>query len=84
MGAWRYRVTVHEAEDILESLPQSVEFVPPTIYCDGEGTCYFDEGPNPFTQAIEHLLTEIGAQGWELVQITFRTDQMICFWKQPR
>lgn len=84
MPHWRYRITIHEAEEIVRNLPETVEDIPPAIYCDGEGTCYFDEGPNPFTQAMEHLLNQLGAQGWELVQITFRPDQMICFWKQPQ
>lgn len=84
MPSWRYKVTVHEAEDILENVPKTIGDVPPAIYCDGEGRCYFDEGPNPFTEAIARLLNEIGGQDWELVQIIFRPDQMICFWKQPR
>jgi hypothetical protein len=84
MSSWQYKVTVHEPEDILENLSQTVEVVPPTIYCDDEGACYFDRGPNPFTQAIERLLNEIGGEGWELVQIMFRPNQMIGFWKQPR
>jgi len=54
------------------------------MFCDDEGVCYFDAGPNPFTQAIERLLDEVGEEGWELVQVAFRTEQMICFWKQPR
>jgi hypothetical protein len=82
MPNWRYKVTVHEAEDILERLSKVMEDVPPAIYCDDEGACYFDEGPNPFTAAIERLLSEIGKQGWELVQVMFRPGQMICFWKQ--
>ena len=82
MPNWQYKVTVHQAADIMERLSKSVDDVPQAIYCDDEGTCYFDEGPNPFTRAIERLLSEIGRQGWELVQVTFRPDQMICFWKQ--
>jgi hypothetical protein len=84
MDNWHYKVTVHEPEDILENLSQAVEEVPPTIYCDDEGACYFDRGPNPFTQAIELVLNEVGDEGWELVQIMFRPNQMIGFWKQLR
>ena len=83
MTRWRYKVTVHVAEDILEHLSRAVEEVPPTIYCSDAGACYFDEGPNPFTEAIQSLLGGYGEQGWELVQVVFRIDQMICFWKQP-
>ena len=82
MDRFRYRVTVHTAADVLAKLPEPVEQVPPTILCDDEGACYFDAGPNPFTRAIERVLDQVGEQGWELVQVVFRPDQMICFWKQ--
>ena len=84
MARWHYRITIHQEDDILEELRETVDDIPPAIYCDDKGACYFDEGPNLFTQAIEHVLTEIGDEGWELVQIAFRPDEMICFWKQPR
>ncbi len=83
MTRWRYRVTVHTADDILQRLPEPAEEVPPMIYCDDQGACYFDSGPNPLTTAIEALLNEGGAEGWELVQVNFRPQQMIGFWKQP-
>ncbi|HUV88864.1 MAG TPA: DUF4177 domain-containing protein [Anaerolineae bacterium] len=82
MGNWQYRITVHTPADVLDLLPEPVEQVPPTIFCDDQGACYFDAGPNPFTRAIEQLLNQVGEQGWELVQVTFRPDQMICFWKR--
>ena len=84
MSTWRYKVTVHDPQDILDNLSQTVEVVPPTMYCDDEGACFFDSGPNPFTRAIEHLLNEIGEEGWELVQVMFRPNQMIGLWKQAR
>lgn len=83
MGNWRYRVSVHSAGDILNNLSGTVEQAPPVIFCDDKGACYFDEGPNPFTRAIEDVLSELGREGWELVQVMFRPDQMICFWKRP-
>ncbi len=84
MDRWRYRITVHSSADVLDLLPEPVDRIPPTIFCDDEGACYFDAGPNLFTQSIERLLNQIGEEGWELVQIAFRPEQMICFWKQPR
>jgi hypothetical protein len=83
MAHWRYRITVHAADDVLEALSEPVAEVPRMIYCDDEGACYFDNGPNPLTQAIEQLLNQVGEEGWELVQVAFRPEQMICFWKQP-
>lgn len=84
MERWRYRITVHTSEDVLALLPEPVEQVPPTIFCDDEGACYFDAGPSPFIGAIEQLLDQAGEEGWELVQVAFRPGQMIGFWKQPR
>lgn len=84
MAHWRYRITVHAADDVLGALSEPVEEIPRMIYCDDEGACYFDNGPNPLTQAIERLLNQVGEEGWELVQVAFRPEQMICFWKQPR
>jgi len=84
MDKWRYQITTHTTADVLGALSQSVEEVPPTMFCDDEGACYFDAGPNPFTQAMERLLNDVGEEGWELVHVVFRPEQMICFWKQPR
>ena len=82
MSAWQYHITVHSEDDILAELKESVDVVPTMIFCDDEGACYFDEGPNPLTQAIEVVLNRVGAQGWELVQVAFRPHQIICFWKR--
>jgi hypothetical protein len=68
---------------MLGHLPEPVEDIPPMIFCDDRGECYFDSGPNPLTEAIEAVLNEVGEEHWELLQIAFRPDQMICFWKQP-
>jgi hypothetical protein len=84
MDKWRYRITTHTTADVLGALSEPVEDVPPAMFCDDEGVCYFDAGPNPLTRAIERLLDEVGEEGWELVQVAFRPDQMICFWEQPR
>ncbi len=81
MNRWRYRVTVHDADDILALVPEPAE-APPQVFCDDAGACYFDAGPNPYTEAIEQLLNQVGDEEWELVQVTFRPDQMIGFWKQ--
>ena len=83
MNKWRHRVTIHTTADVLGVLPEPVDDVPPSMFCDDDGVCYFDAGPNPFTKAIERLLDEVGEEGWELVQVAFRPEQMVGFWKQP-
>lgn len=84
MTKWRYHITVHEAGDVLPLLEEPVQEIPPTIFCDDEGSCYFDPGSSPLVQALERLLDSRGEEGWELVQVAFRPAQMIAFWKQPR
>lgn len=83
MNRWAYRVTVHDAEEILRWLQEPVTQIPPKVYCDTEGICYFDAG-DPFLRAIEAVLNGPGEQGWELVQVLFRSQQMICFWKRAK
>ncbi len=83
MSAWRYQITIYTPADVLKELPEPVEQVPPRMFCNDEGACYFDAGPNPFTRAVERLLNQAGEEGWELVQIAFRPDQIIGFWKRP-
>jgi hypothetical protein len=82
MERWQYRITVYTAADIQAQLSQPVEHVPPQIFCDDEGACYFDPGRDPLVEAMEHLLDDAGEEGWELVQVVFRPEQMICFWKR--
>jgi hypothetical protein len=84
MNRWQYRVTVHDADEILRLISEPVVDVPPKVFCDDAGACYFDAGPNAYTQAMEQVLNQAGDEGWELFQITFRPDQMIGFWKKAR
>ena len=83
MNKWRHRITIHTTADVLGVLSLPVEDEPPSIFCDSDGVCYLGPEPGPFAQAIERLLDEIGEEGWELVQVVFRPDQMIGFWRQP-
>ena len=82
MKGWQYRVTVHNADDILALVSELVDDVPPMVFCDDVGACYFDSGPNPYTQAIERVLNQTGDGEWELIQLAFRPHQMIGFWKK--
>ena len=84
MISWRHRITIHTTADVLGQMAQPAGQAPPVMFCDDDGACYFDAGPNPYTRALERLLDQVGEEEWELVQVAFRPDQMICFWKQPR
>jgi len=86
MGGWEYDITTHAAGEVLkirEELghppdPQG----PDVVYCDTEGVCFFDEAPNPYVEAIVHILNERGKAGWELVQIAFRESDFIAIWRR--
>ena len=84
MTHWTYHITTYTQDDINALLPEIVGEVPEAIFCDDEGACYFDAGPNPFLLAMEQLLTDGGDEGWELVQVIPREQQLICVWKRPR
>ena len=83
MERWQYRITIHTTDEILELIPDATENPPTTLFCDAKGSCYFESEPNPFTTAVEDLLNKAGDDGWELVQVAFRAEQLVCFWKKP-
>ncbi len=54
------------------------------LYCDSQGVCFFDDAPNPYLAAIVEILNAQGEQGWILVQVVPREQDMICFWRRER
>lgn len=81
MRAYEHTITIYDREKILGNVG-SVAPPPSVVFCDTEGTCFFDEAPNPFMKAIIDLLDEMGETGWELVQVTPREQDLICFWRR--
>ena len=57
---------------------------PRVLFCGGEGTCFFDDAPNPYVAAIVKVLDRRGEEGWILAQVLLREDDMICFWRRPK
>ncbi len=86
MARWEYDITTHSSEDVLrvrEELGHPRDPVGPTVvYCDTDAQCFFDEAPNPYVEAIVHILNEKGGEGWELVQMAFRESDFICVWRR--
>jgi hypothetical protein len=54
------------------------------FFCSEKGQCAIDQVPNDQTKTLENLLNEKGAQGWELVQLSFGNDGAIAFWKRRK
>jgi hypothetical protein len=86
MDRSEYQITTHSAGEVLsvrEELGHPPDPAGPTVvYCDTEGQCFFDEAPNPYVEAIVHILNEKGERGWDLVQIAFRETDFICVWRR--
>jgi hypothetical protein len=76
---YKHTITVHQREEILRRVGLAVT-PPPVVYCDTEGACFFDEASNPYVQAIIAVLDEMGQEGWQLVQVQPRAQDIICFW----
>jgi hypothetical protein len=85
MEKYEYSITTYTADEILPTISDlSAETEPPVVYCDSEGACFFDDAPNPYTAAIIEILNAQGEQGWILVQVALREQDMICFWRRER
>ena len=85
MKQYEHAITVHKADEILARVPDlKAETTPPMVYCDSQGQCFFDEAPSPYMTAIVEILNAQGEQGWGLVQIVLREQDMICFWRRDR
>lgn len=86
MARWEYDITAHSAGDVLrvrEELGHPADpHGPSVVYCDTGGQCFFDEAPNPYVEAIVHILNERGSEGWELVQMAFRENEFIGVWRR--
>ena len=85
MEQHEYAITTHTADEILATISDlSAKVEPPVVYCDTQGACFFDDAPNPYTAAIVEILNTQGEQGWILVQVALREQDMICFWRRKR
>jgi hypothetical protein len=86
MNRWEYQITTHPVSEVLEVREKLGHPPDPSgprvVYCDTEGQCFFDEAPNPYVEAIVHILNDKGEVGWELVQIAFREADFSCIWRK--
>lgn len=84
-GAYTYSITVHSTADVLARLEEGDEGAgaeeTPVIYCDSEGACMFDDPSRKYLRALESILNQAAGGGRRLVQILFRSQQMIAIWE---
>lgn len=72
MKRFEYKITKHPAEAFTELV----------YYCSEAGECTLDQIPHDQTEILQSLLNNEGMEGWELVQVSFGRNGIICFWKK--
>ena len=80
MPKWVYEISFHPVQEILEEAQKQLEVIP----CDSKGKCLFKDMPTANLEALITVLNRRGEQGFELVQLNFHNQELICFWKKPK
>ena len=73
MAGFEYDITKHPAETFHQLV----------YFCTESGECKLQELPSDQMSALKDVLNERGAQGWELIQLSFGKDGLVAFWKRP-
>lgn len=82
--SWEHAITVHTLDEIVGEGAKLEAQEDIVLFCDTEGTCFFDDAPNPYLKAMTATLDRRGVEGWILVDVTLREEDMICFWRRER
>lgn len=69
---FEYEITKHTAEEIAQV----------TVFCTDTGECSLDQVPDNQIQHLSGILNDKGADGWELVQVSFGHGGLLAFWKR--
>jgi hypothetical protein len=72
MDHFEYEITTHHAEAFMQIV----------YFCSEEGDCKLEEIPAEEPQMFTDLLNSRGQDGWELVQLNFRKNGVLAFWKR--
>jgi hypothetical protein len=73
MAGFEYDITKHPAETFNQLV----------YFCSESGECKLQELPSGQLGALKDVLNDRGAQGWELIQLSFGKDGIVAFWKRP-
>lgn len=60
----------------------SEEFTTLVYSCTGDGRCSLDDAPIDQVETLKGMLNDRGGDGWQLLQLIFRNDGIIAFWKR--
>lgn len=72
MARYEYEVVKYPAETFQRTV----------FFCSEQGACSLEHVPDEDALHLGKVLNERGAQGWELVQLSFGKDGAIGFWKR--
>ena len=78
MAQWDYQITVHQLPEPLQGRGEEV------IKCDQSGLCFVHDTSRVGIEWLEHIFSEKGNEGWELVQSGYHHRELLCIWKRKR
>jgi hypothetical protein len=74
MNHFEYDITKYTADELSQIV----------FFCSDKGECGLEDVPNDQVQRLKDVLNERGADGWELVQLSFGSDGVVAFWKRRK
>ena len=69
---FEYEISKHPAQDFTQLI----------YFCTDAGECSYHELPPDQTKALENVLNERGALGWEMAQMFMGTEGIMIVWKR--
>lgn len=72
MQRYEYDITTHSADTLRDIV----------YFCSIAGECDLQRLPGDQVRKLREMLNQRGAEGWELIQITFGKDGILIFWKR--
>lgn len=72
MTKFEYDITTHSADTLRDIV----------YFCSTAGECDLRRLPGDQVAKLKEMLSQRGAEGWELVQLTFGKDGILIFWKR--
>ena len=69
---FEYEITKYPAQDFTQLV----------YFCTDSGECSYHELPPDQTKALENILNQRGALGWEMVQMSIGREGILIVWKR--
>jgi hypothetical protein len=72
MKKFEYDITKHPAN----------QFIQMVYFCTDQGECNYEQLAGSQMDTLRDILNERGSEGWELVQLFFGKDGVVCIWRR--